>query len=96
MGSTGKRTPGSVGGGGGERELQGGGQEAQYSGELIPVRDSDAISQVAFLHMLRRGVQTVDRRRNRLRHHNSRDQRSDFDQQKNRADHEERRRRCSS
>jgi transcription termination factor Rho len=30
-----ERTPGS--GGGGERELQGGGQEAQYSGELIPV-----------------------------------------------------------
>ncbi len=29
-----ERTPGS---GGGERELQGGGQEAQYSGELIPV-----------------------------------------------------------
>ena len=28
----------SGGGGGGERELQGGGQEAQYSGELVPVR----------------------------------------------------------
>ena len=35
-----ERTPGGGGGGGqgGERELQGGGQEAQYSGELIPVR----------------------------------------------------------
>jgi transcription termination factor Rho len=36
-----ERGPGGGGGGGGsggERELQGGGQEAQYSGELIPVR----------------------------------------------------------
>jgi len=33
-----ERTPGTGGGSGGERELQGGGQEAQYSGELIPVR----------------------------------------------------------
>jgi transcription termination factor Rho len=34
-----ERTPGTGGGGsGGERELQGGGQETQYSGELIPVR----------------------------------------------------------
>jgi transcription termination factor Rho len=32
-----ERTPGGGTGGGGERELQGGGQEAQYSGELIPV-----------------------------------------------------------
>jgi transcription termination factor Rho len=35
-----ERGPGGVGGGpaGGERELQGGGQESQYSGELVPVR----------------------------------------------------------
>jgi transcription termination factor Rho len=29
--------PGGTGSGGGERELQGGGQEAQYQGELVPV-----------------------------------------------------------
>jgi len=33
-----ERGPVGASGGGGERELQGGGQEAQYSGELIPVR----------------------------------------------------------
>ncbi|MHB8330530.1 MAG: transcription termination factor Rho, partial [Acidimicrobiales bacterium] len=32
------RVPTGSGGGAGERELQGGGQEAQYSGEVVPVR----------------------------------------------------------
>jgi transcription termination factor Rho len=32
-----ERGPGGAGGTGGERELQGGGQDAQYSGELVPV-----------------------------------------------------------
>ncbi|MHB8594869.1 MAG: transcription termination factor Rho, partial [Acidimicrobiales bacterium] len=33
-----ERVPTGSGGGAGERELQGGGQEAQYSGEVVPVR----------------------------------------------------------